>query len=269
MPLPDLTSLPRFEAQLLLAHILGRSRAWVLAHPEADLSADQQARLEQALSRWQAGVPLPYILGHWEFYGLDFALTPEVLIPRPETELLVETALAWLKAHPEVDSAVEVGTGSGCIAVALAVHAPSLHLTATDCSAEALRVAQHNARTHGVSRRISFRQADLLEGAPAPIPLLLANLPYIPSETLRTLPVYGREPTLALDGGIHGLDLIARLLEQARTRLGEGGLALLEIEARQGQAVLELARRAFPRAVVRVLTDLAGLDRLLVIQNGD
>ena len=135
MPLPDLPSLPRFEAQLLLAHILGRTRAWVLAHPEADLSAGQQAHLEQALSQWQMGVPLPYILGHWEFYGLDFAITPEVLIPRPKTEMLVETALTWLKVHPEVDTAVEVGTGSGCIAVALAVHAPSLHLTATDCAA--------------------------------------------------------------------------------------------------------------------------------------
>ena len=130
-------------------------------------------------------------------------------------------------------------------------------------------MAQQNARTHRVSGRITFRQADLLEGAPASIHLLLANLPYIPSETLRTLPVYGREPTLALDGGAQGLDLISHLLEQAGTRLREGGLALLEIEAEQGQAVLELAQGAFPAARLQVLPDLAGLDRLLVIHNGD
>jgi release factor glutamine methyltransferase len=269
MPLPELPSLPRSEAQVLLAHALRRPRAWVLAHPEAELSKEQQAWLQQALIQRQAGVPLPYILGHWEFFGLDFALTPDVLIPRPETELLVETALAWLKAHPQVHSAVEVGTGSGCIAVALAVHVPALHLTATDCSPAALSVAQHNAQTHQVRERILFRQADLLAGLPGPIPLLLANLPYIPTATLHTLPVYGREPTLALDGGAQGLDLIARLLEQAGTRLAVGGLALLEIEAGQGQAVRRLAQGAFPAARIQVLADLAGQDRLLVIQNGD
>lgn len=272
MPLPNLHSLSRFEAQLLLAHILGRTRAWVISHPGANLSVEEQARLDGALAQLEAGIPLPYVLGHWEFFSLDFTLTPEVLIPRPETELLVETALGWLKEHPEARTAVDVGTGSGCIAVTLAKLVPNLKVIAVDRSAEALSVARQNAQQHEVAERVRFLQADLLsclDKVNPAIQLLVANLPYIPTRTLHSLPIFGREPTMALDGGIDGMSLIAELLAQAKLHLAPGGLALLEIEAGQGTAVKALAGQAFPEAEVSVKQDLAGLDRLLVIQHGD
>lgn len=254
------------DAQVLLAHILDKPRAWVLAHPEAPLSPEQAEDLARALARLENGEPLPYILGHWEFFGLDFRVTPAALIPRPETELLVERALEWLRQHPERRLAADVGAGTGCIAVALAMHVPDLRLLVCDRSLEALRVAQENIRRHRVQERAFCLQADLLPALGRKIDLICANLPYIPSATLRTLSVARWEPTLALDGGPDGLSLIGRLLELAPLALAPGGLALLEIEATQGTAALQLARTAFPAAQVELFPDLAGRDRLISIQ---
>ncbi|RME87431.1 MAG: peptide chain release factor N(5)-glutamine methyltransferase, partial [Anaerolineae bacterium] len=236
---------PALDAQVLLAHVTGKPRAWVLAHPDVPLTPEQERALKAALSRIERGEPLPYVLGHWEFYGLDFLVTPDVLIPRPETELLVEHAIEWLTAHPERRLAADVGTGSGCIAIALAVHVPDLSVIATDISAAALEVARRNARRLDVGERIRFICCDLLPEPSEPLDLLCANLPYIPSATLRDLDVYRREPTLALDGGPDGLDLIRRLLTIAPRYLSPGGLILLEIEASQGVQALALAYDAF------------------------
>lgn len=269
---------PALDAQVLLAHVLGKDRAWVLAHPEATLTPKQETTLETAIRKRQAGTPLPYILGQWEFFGLDFEVTPDVLIPRPETELLVETALAWLRTHPQyVYRFVDVGTGSGCISVALAVHVPRARLVATDVSAEALAVAFGNAVKHGVEDRIDFVECDLLPTDDDPwvvesdfelgaINVLTANLPYIPTETLHKLDVYVQEPTLALDGGPDGLETVRRLLTLISGRMEPGSLVLLEIENRQGAAARLLARAAFPSAEVFIKKDLAGNDRLVVIE---
>ncbi len=257
---------PALDAQTLLAHVLQRPRAWLLAHPEAHLTAAQTAILEQALARLKDGQPLPYVLGEWEFFGLTFEVTPAVLIPRPETELLVERALAWWHDHPERCRAADVGTGSGCLGISLAVHAPTLRVFATDLSFAALTVTRRNAARHGVTDRIRTVCCDLLTPFPCTFDLILANLPYLPSQTLRQLAVYRREPTLALDGGPDGLDVIRRLLEQAACRLAPGGLLLLEIEASQGETVASLAANAFAEAEIRVHPDLAGRDRLLEIQ---
>lgn len=259
----------RRDRQTLLAQVLGQPRAWVLAHPEAALTTEQDRAWQAALARLWRGVPLPYVLGRWEFFGLEFIVTPEVLIPRPETELLVETALGLIQAPGSaIHTGIDVGTGSGCIAVALAAHAPSLALTATDISPAALAVAHANAELHGMTGRIELLSADLLD-CPAlagrHFDLLVANLPYIPTGTLRLLEVYGREPTLALDGGADGLDLVRQLLHTAPAQLAPGGAVLLEIEASQGQLAQALARAAFPRAAVKILPDLSGRDRLLVI----
>jgi release factor glutamine methyltransferase len=243
-----------------------------MAHPEATLSPEQQTALEAAVARLELGDPLPYVLGHWEFYGLDFVVTPDVLIPRPESELLVETAIHWLQALPrsaicDLQSPVlEVGTGSGCIAISLTVHLPGIRVTAADISPDALEIARANAIRHGVGSRIEFIQADLLDLPLSPYRLLLANLPYIPTAALQRLDIYGKEPALALDGGPDGLDLIRRLLASAPPFLAPQGRALLEIEASQGQAAKALARRHFPTAEISVLPDLAGRDRLLSIQ---
>ena len=206
------------------------------------------------------------MLGEWAFYGLKLKVTPDVLIPRPETELLVERAVAWLETHPDKVLAADVGTGSGCIGVILAKYFAKLHIFAIDVSVKALKIAVQNAALHHVERQINFIHGSLLEKLAQPVDLICANLPYIPSQTLKNLDVYQREPTLALDGGEDGLDLIGELLRQAVTKILPGGMILLEIEAGQGQAVAELAKSAFPGARVRVEKDLAGHDRLVVIE---
>jgi len=262
-----LTETPSLDAQVLLAHVCGRDRGWILAHPEYTLNPEETLRLADGMAQLMAGVPLPYVLGSWEFYGLDFKVTPQVLIPRPETELLVDTALKWLRDRPDRRQAAEAGTGSGCIAVSLAVNLPDLEFTVTDISPHAAAIARENAFRHQVSSRVQVLVNDLLEGLPGPFDLIAANLPYIPSQTLRQLPVFRREPILALNGGEDGFDLISRLIEQSAQKLSPGGITLLEIEAGQGAESQALADKHFPEAEISVLQDLAGLDRLLTIQN--
>lgn len=254
------------DVQVLLAHVLGKSRAWVLAHAEEVLSNSLLVRLETDLGRLESGEPLPYVLGKWEFFGLGFSVTPDVLIPRPETELLVERALNWLQGHSDRRSIADVGTGSGCIAISLAFHIRDLQVWAGDISQAALEVAKMNARQHGVEKRIAFAQSDLLSGGEGPFDLICANLPYIPTETLRTLAVYGREPELALDGGPTGMSQMGRLMQDTVAKFSPGGLLLLEIEARQGQQASQIARNVFPEARIQVFPDLAGHDRLLTVE---
>jgi len=256
------------DAQVLLAHVTGKNRAWLLSHPDAGLTEEQEKRLQAAIQKLQNGTPLPYVLGHWEFFGLDFIVTPDVLIPRPETELLIESALGYARAHPGyVERILDVGTGSGIIAVTLAAHIPQARLVATDISSAALKVARVNAEKHGVANQIEFIQADLLPEnmQTAQFGLVCANLPYIPSEPLKMLKVYGHEPDLALDGGPDGLDLIGRLLEMLKFNLKGKSLFLLEIEERQGAAVRSLAKAAFHDADIQIKKDLTGHDRLAII----
>jgi len=263
---------PELDAQVLLAHVMGKTRSWLLAHPTASLDPQQSAVLDDLRQKLEHGTPLPYVLGHWEFFGLDFDLTPDVLIPRPETELLVERAIAWLQRTPGHHIVADIGTGSGCIAVAIAVHLPQVRLLATDISLAALKVARHNARKHGVAERIDFLQCDLLPPCPNHLPsglrfdLLCANLPYIPTQELHNLPIYGREPTLALDGGPDGLEPFRRVLRLAPRWLTPGGMMLLEIESTKSLKVLSLAYDALETAVIRLKQDAAGRERLLEIQ---
>lgn len=259
------------DAQVLLAHILGQSRSWVMAHPEHLLSATDKETLQSALERLKNGEPLPYILGHWEFYGLDFYVTPEVLIPRPETELLVERALDWLRNHPKRRRVVDVGTGSGCIAVSLAMNHSDLWVVALDLSWEALKVARQNLSRYRLNQRVVLLQSDLVKPIhPATredrFDLICANLPYIPEPTLRRLPRLRFEPYLALSGGVSGTELIERLVQRAPDLLSPGGLLLLEIEASLGNAVSNLVQTTLPQATVQVLPDIAGLDRLVMAQ---
>jgi release factor glutamine methyltransferase len=244
---------------------LGRPRAWLLAHPETLLDAEQQALLKTATAQLAGGVPLPYLTGMQEFYGLEFAVSPAVLIPRPETELLVEQALAWLAAHPNRRRAADIGTGSGCIAVTLAHQCRGLEVLAVDISWAALQVARRNITHHAVQAQVHLLRGNLLSAASGPFDLLCANLPYIPTGTLATLEVTRHEPGLALDGGPDGLQLIAALLSDAPRWMAPGGLLLLEIEAGHGERGPALAQRLLPGARVELLRDLAGLPRLLSI----
>ncbi len=256
------------DAQLLLAHSLGRSRSWLLAHLDESLSSSQADSAEQAFALLKTGKPLPYILGHWEFYGMDFDIAPDTLIPRPETELLVESAVKWLKASPTRRSVADIGTGSGIIAVAIAAHVPDAQVLATDISSAALKVARYNAKKFSVHERVQFMKCDLLPvNQPSwSLNLICANLPYIPTERLRALSVYGREPTLALDGGADGLDLYRRLFELAPKYLVPDGLMLLEVEATESIRALNLAFDSFANASIQLRQDLAERNRLLEIK---
>jgi release factor glutamine methyltransferase len=245
---------------------MGKTRAWILAHPEAPLSEEQIEYLQQATNRLEIGEPLPYVLGHWEFYGLDFTVTSDVLIPRPETELLVDQALSWMSEHPGRRFALEIGTGSGCIAISLAVNIPNLVILAIDISHPALRVATQNAIQHKVAEQVLTVAADLFPPTHKRFDLVCANLPYIPTQRFRDSKIYGKEPDLSLDGGAFGLDLIDKMVNQAPKYLIEGGSMFFEIDASQGKIVKNLAEDAFPDANVNVLTDLAGRDRLVYIQ---
>ena len=262
-PLSETASL---DAQVLVAHHLGQSRSWSLAHPEALLSPSQYEMIGQAIARLEGGEPLPYVLGHWEFYGLDFLVTPDVLIPRPETELLVEKAIQWLEHHPNKRRVVDVGTGSGCIGIAIANHISDVRIVMVDISHEALEVARQNAEKHRMSDRLDFEQADLLIGLPGPFDLVCANLPYIPTQKLARLQVANREPHIALDGGTNGIGIISRLLEETKGYLIAGGMMLCEIEAGQGDQVLNLARQEFPQSLVQTLKDLSAKDRCVSIE---
>lgn len=271
--LSPISDTPALDASVLLAHVLNKPRTWVLAHPELALTTEQQNQLNQALARLESGEPFPYVLGHWEFFGLDFDITPDVLIPRPETELLVEKAIVWLQQSSTRTTIADVGTGSGAIAISLAINVPNANIVATDISKQALQVAQRNAENHLVNERINFISCDLLPNRdtsspniyPLTFDLICANLPYIPTETLHSLPIYRREPTVALDGGTDGLGLIRRLLNIAPDWLSPDGLMLLEIEATRGTDALDLVHDLFPKADIQLHQDLTGLDRLLEI----
>lgn len=262
----------RLDVQVVLAKVLGKTRSWVLSHPEYELVPTEQAALAAAAARLEAGEPLPYVLGRWEFFGLEFEVNPQVLIPRPETELLVERAITWLAAHHDQRSALEIGVGSGCIAVALTHHVRDLRVLGSDVSYPALQVASRNASRHGVASRITFLQADLLTPFP-PLPppgrrfgLVVSNPPYIPTPTLADLPVAIHEPRRALDGGPGGLASIERLLRATPAWLDSPGCLLVEIERSQGEAVCELAKAHFPGASIQVHADLTGHDRMLGIE---
>lgn len=262
---------PALDASVLLAHVIDKPRTWVVAHPEFTATPQQQSKIDDLVARLENGEPFPYVLGHWEFFGLDLEVTPDVLIPRPETELLVEKAIAWLHESPVRRTVADVGTGSGAIAAAIAVNILDARILATDISAKALQVAAKNAKRLHVDSRIEFVECDLLPVTPEMftseqhLDLICANLPYIPRETLYTLPVYGREPTLALDGGEDGLALIRKLLNIAPDWLAPNSMILLEIEATIGIQALNLAYDLFSEAEIHLHQDLTGHDRLLEI----
>lgn len=259
----------RLEADVLLCHHTHLDRARLYARFHESLDQDVLAGLHSSLARRDKGEPLAYITGHRAFFGLDFVVDRRVLIPRPETELLVETVLEWLLAQPRATMA-DVGAGSGAIAVSVAVNQPGVRIYALDTAADALAVARRNAELHNVARRITFLQGDLLAPLPEPADVLVANLPYVREDQLPQWCGAGQvelayEPLAALDGGPDGLAVIRHFLQQAPASVRPGGLVLLEMAWDQAVQVRALALAAFPHAVVTVHKDLALLDRMLRI----
>jgi release factor glutamine methyltransferase len=287
----------RLDAEVLLGWATGVDRATVVAYPEAPIGSDQAARFASALDRRAAGEPVAYIRGLKEFHGLAFGVDRRALIPRPETEAIVDAAIGEvmrrLAERPGEAGAgpgrggdavrvADIGTGSGAIAVALAVALRSRHVTmgrnvtilATDASAEALDLARENAVGHGAADGMRFVEADLLpvvlpdDGSP--FDLILANLPYVRTDAIDGLPVAASfEPRAALDGGPDGLDVIRALLGRLPTALSPDGVALLEIGADQGEIAPAAVAAALPGWRASVEPDLAGLPRVLRVERGE
>jgi len=258
---------PQLTADVILAHALDVSRAQLLAQLDRSPAPDELARCQADLERVLRDEPLAYVVGQREFYDLDLITDRRALIPRPETECLIEAALARLSDHPGPLIA-DIGTGCGAIAVTLARHLPRARVIATDLSPDAVDLARENAARHGVADRIDFRMGNLLEPVTEPLDLLAANLPYIDDKDWPFLQktIRGHEPKMAFLGGPDGLDLVRALLRDAPRVTRPGSLILLEIGAYQGDDVTALAQQHFPTARIAIKPDYAGLDRLAVIE---
>ena len=261
---PDLrpTALP--DAAILLMHTLGIDRATLIAHPERTLDRDQQAAYQRLIERRLRFEPIQYILGQAEFYGLTLRVTPAVLIPRPETELLVE-AVSQRLAHDRPQRIADVGTGSGAIAIALAHTFPLASVTALDLSPEALAIARGNAHAHALAGRIRFLESNLLSAIAdeEPFDAIVSNPPYVPTEDAPTLhpQVRDHEPSLALYAGGGGMEIYQRIIPQALALLQPSGLLALEMGYGQQREIADLLSGW---NAVELLNDLQGIPRIAV-----
>ncbi|MDA1216387.1 MAG: peptide chain release factor N(5)-glutamine methyltransferase [Chloroflexi bacterium] len=258
----------RLEADLLWMTALDTDRTHLYAKLQDTPDQNAMNAAADLLERRLRHEPVAYLMGRREFFALQFYVAPGVLIPRPETELVVEEALRLL--HKRLTGSVaDIGTGSGAIAVSVAVNCVQATVYASDISARALEIAALNAREHGVSDRVRFITGDLLSPIPGPVDLILANLPYVMSSEVPTLEPELRlyEPLEAFDGGADGLVLIGKLLADAPRYLNKGGAVVLEMDPRQIDLAKSLALEAFPGTTVRILLDLAGRPRVLVVEH--
>jgi release factor glutamine methyltransferase len=247
------------EAELLLEYTLKISRVQLYLDLEHELTPQQEQNLQRLLRRRLGGEPTAYITGHRQFYGLDFYVDHAVLIPRPESELLVEKALGLTQNH-HPPTIADIGTGCGAIAVSLALELPEAKIYATDISAAALEVALVNCQKHGVTDKVHLLQGDMLEPLPEPVDLIIANLPYVREAEIISKSF---EPRLALDGGAEGKERISQLCRQANSKLSPGGHLLLEMGQGQRAAITSLLESLFPDGEIEVMPDLSGIERVL------
>jgi release factor glutamine methyltransferase len=247
------------EAELLLRYVLNINRTQLYLDLEKELNPEDEKVFRALIARRLKGEPAAYITGHREFYGRDFYVNPHTLIPRPESELLVETALRLGPNH-SISTIADIGTGCGAIAVSLALELPKARIYATDISPAALEVARINCQRHGVADRVILLQGDMLEPLPEPVDLIVANLPYVGRTEIAP---DNFEPLLALDGGAEGTEMIAKLCRQTKGRLSDDGTMLLEIGAGQSGTITSLLESLFPDGDIEVLADLSGTERVV------
>ena len=250
------------EAELLLRHTLKVNRAQLYTDLNDELSPEQEKTYQRLIRRRLRGEPSAYITGHREFYGLDFYVNRSVLIPRPESELLVEKAINLVRNN-NINTIAEIGTGCGAIAINLIIKLPETKIYATDISAPALKVARFNCWQHGVQNRICLVQGDSLDPIPEPVDLVVANLPYVRESELDRTGTLGFEPILALNGGSDGLDKISKLCYQLRDKLNPRGYLLLEIGQNQEEPVVGLLHNLFPSAQIEVTPDFSSIPRVI------
>jgi len=247
------------ECELLLRHTLKLSRVQLYLDVNNELNPKQEETFWGLIKRRLNGEPTAYITGHREFYGVDFYVDPSVLIPRPESELLIEKALTIAQNHT-IATIAEIGTGCGAIAISLALNLPQAKIYATDISTPALKVALFNCQKHGVVNRICLLQGNMLDPLPEPVDLIISNLPYVRQLELPNSANF--EPLLALDGGLDGLEKIRQLCCQLSDKLHPEGYLLLEIGQGQGKAITTFLHSLFPSAKIEVAPDLSGIDRV-------
>ena len=258
---------PRLDAGVLMSHVSGRDRAFLVAHPEATIAEHQLKQFEEFIARRAQGEPLQYITGHQEFFKLDFEVTPDVLIPRPETELIVEAALELVDTNAEFAFA-DLGTGSGCLAVSILHERRKTRSLAIDTSEQALRIAQRNAERHRVADRLRLVQSDLFEAVSAneTFDLIVSNPPYVSDDEMKTLQrEVQREPRAALAGGSDGLILIRRLLLDAPGHLRPGGYLVFEFGINQDAVIRDLVDREVWK-LIEIRNDLQQIPRTIVLQ---
>jgi release factor glutamine methyltransferase len=264
----------QLDAQVLLCHVLGIERAMLYAYPEREMTSLQEQQYFALIARRKQHEPVAYLTGHKEFYGLDFCVDKRVLIPRPETELLVEMALEMIQqriARGQMPVVADIGTGSGAIPITIAIEEPRLpYLYATDISSDALQVAHLNCQRHRVTERVRLLQGHLVSPLPESVDLLLANLPYVGTDELGEISpdVQLYEPHWALFSGPDGLDLLRQLGEEVRKShlLKPAGAILLEIGYRQREELTRLFHSLWPSATITCRKDHAGFDRILQIE---
>ena len=257
---------PELESELLIRYATGLEKEQVYIQYNRELTNEESRLFDDLIQRRARGEPIAYILGHKEFFGLKFSVNRSVLVPRPETELLVEKAIE-IARQQNVRLIADIGTGCGAIAISLAKHLPDAKIYAVDISKGALEVATTNCNNHDLDDRVHLLEGDLLEPLPEPVDLIVANLPYVKDKDWEQLPgaIKANEPKAALAGGTSGLDAIKDLLGKAQDKLRRNGAILLEIGYDQGKAALKLAKSYFPESTAKVFIDLAGLDRVVSI----
>jgi release factor glutamine methyltransferase len=261
----------RLDAEVLLRYAITRDRAWLLAHMQEELADDHRDSFERAVARRVRREPLQYITGRQEFWGLEFMVTPDVLIPRPETELIIESAVRSVRDRNRPQRIIDLCTGSGCIAVCLAKELPQARILATDTSSQAISVARGNARQNGVADRIRFLEGDLFSPLEeldihGQVDIIVSNPPYVPSGDFSALQpeVRDYEPKMALLAGPDGTQVQRRIINEASRFLMNHGLLIVEMGLGQADPLAQLIRQRKDYGSLEILKDLAGIDRVIV-----